>query len=284
MKLSYTNLKDEYFRAIGSPDSSSSTPAGAALLAQFQTNLSQRYQLALAKMRNYKTQKPYTFSTVASTQYYYFPVGSVNIESAQITIGSFNYPLEIISSQRSWDALNAIQIQPTAIPQFIFPRRDDFGIWPIPQDVYTGTMNHHYRDHSLLVEDYTTGTIALSNGSATLTGTGTTFTAGMVGRWAQITDTTNAQYDYWYRISAFTSTTVMTLDTTYQGTTTSGVTYRIAQVPEFPDEGHVCLLHGHWLIFMLTPEMTQIEPLGLRTSFGQVTDSTHYEKKVTIRS
>lgn len=240
LKLSYTDLKNEYIRAIGSPNNALSD----ALLSQFQMNLSQRYQLALAKMRNYKTQKPFPFSTAATVQYYYYPVGMVNFESAQITIGSFNYPLEPINSQRSWDALNAIQIQPSAIPQFIFPRRDDFGIWPVPQAIYSGTMNYHYRDHSLLVDDYTTGTIALTNGSATLTGTGTTFTTGMIGRWLQITDVTNPQYGYWYRIGGFTSTTVMALDTTYQGTTTSGVTYRIAQVPEFPDEGHICLLHG----------------------------------------
>lgn len=244
MKLGYSDLKNEYFRAIGSPDSTTSTPNGAALLAQFQTNLSQRYQLALAKIRNYKTQKPYTFNTVASTQYYWYPVDAVNIEAVRITIGSFSYPLEVINSQRSWNALNAIQIQPSAIPQFIFPRRDDFGIWPIPQDAYAVTFDYHYRDHSLLVEDYTTGTISITNADATLTGSGTTFTAGMVGRWLQITDTTNAQYGQWYRIGTFTSTTAMELDTNYQGSTTSAMTYRIAQVPEFPDEGHVCLLHG----------------------------------------
>lgn len=238
MKLSYTDITNEYFRAIGSPNNSTT------LLAQFQMNLAQRYQLALAKMRNYTTQKPYTLSTVAATQYYWYPIGMVNLEAVQITIGSFNYPLDIINSQKSWNTLNAIQIQPSAIPQFIFPRRDDFGIWPIPQDAYTVTVNYHYRDHSLLVDDYTTGTVSLTNAAATLTGSGSTFTAGMVGRWLQITDTTSAQYGYWYRISAYTSATVMTLDTVYQGTSVSGVTYRICQVPEFPDEGHICLLHG----------------------------------------
>lgn len=240
MRMSYTDIKNEYTRAIGSPSSGLTSD----LLSQFQLNLAQRYQLALAKIRNYTTQKPYTFSTVASTQYYVWPVGMVNIESAQITIGSFNYPLEVINAQKSWDALNAIQIQPSAIPQFIFPRRDDFGIWPIPQAVYTGTLNYHYRDHSLLVEDYTTGTIALTGASTTVTGSGTTFTAGMVGRWLQITDTTNSQYGYWYRIGGYTSATSITLDFAYQGATTSGVAYRIAQLPEFPDEGHICLLHG----------------------------------------
>lgn len=170
-------------------------------------------------------------------------MGVVSIEDVVITIGSVNYPLEVINSQRQWDVLNAIPIQATVIPQFIFPRRDDFGIWPTPQGVYTITFSYHLRDRNLLVDDYTTGTVTVTNASTTVTGTGT-FTAGMVGRWFTVTDTTSADYGYWYRVGGFTSTAVVTLEQSWQGTTASGLTYRIAQCPEIPEEGHIMLVDG----------------------------------------
>jgi hypothetical protein len=58
---------------------------------------------------------------------------------------------------------------------------------------------------------YTTGTVYASG--TTLTGVGTTFTSAMVGRKIRI----GGESEY-YTISAFTSTTVVTLDQAYMGT------------------------------------------------------------------
>ena len=205
MRLTYTDLLAQHLRNIGKQGSTDTT-----LITDFQNNLAQRYQMVLV-----------------------------------ITVGSVNYPLTVISSQHSWDVLNAIQIQPSAIPQFIFPRRDDFGIWPIPQDAYSITFNYYIRDRSLLVDDYTTGTVVATAGSTTITGTTTTFTAGMVGRWFTITDTANPDYGYWYRISGYSSATSLALENGWQGTTiSSATTYKIGQCPEIPEEGHVMLVDG----------------------------------------
>lgn len=171
-------------------------------------------------------------------------MGVSKIDDVVVTIGSVQYPLQVINSQHSWDVLNAIQIQPSAIPQFLFPRRNDFGIWPIPQAAYTVTFYHFIRDRSLLVEDYTAGTIAVTNGDATVTGTSTTFTAAMVGRWIEVTDTTNADYGWFYRIASYTDATHIELENTWQGTTATGLAYRIGQTPEIPEEGHSILVDG----------------------------------------
>lgn len=190
------------------------------------------------------TQQTKTAVTVASQQYYHYPPGQVSVDAISITIGSVQYPLEPIYDQRLWNLFNSIQIQPTAIPQSFFNRRDDFGIWPIPQDVYTITLNAFNRDRNLLVADYATGTVTATQGSVTVTGSGTTFTPAMVGRWFTITDTTSYGQGYWYRVTAYVSATQISLEEAYQGTTGSGLTYNIGESPEIPEEGHVILIDG----------------------------------------
>jgi len=207
-------------------------------------SLGQRYQLILARMKNYMTTQTYTASTVASQQYYHYPSDVVGVDDVVITVNSRLYPLEPIYGQHGWNYLNAIPFQATTFPSFIFARRDDFGIWPIPQGAYTITFNYFSRDRNLTIADYTAGTVAVTGNSVTVTGTGTTFTAAMVGRWFEITDATNTGKGYWYRVSAFTSTTVITLESVFEGATGSSLTYRIGQTPEIPEEGHVILVDG----------------------------------------
>lgn len=239
MRLTYTDIQNQYLRNIGKAGSTDTT-----ILSDLQLNLGQRYQLMLAKMGNYMTQIPKTASTVVNQQYYHYPSGIVNIETATINLGTYTAPLEVINSQHNWDILNSIQIQASAVPQFIFPRRDDFGIWPTPQGVYTINFNYHWRDRNLGVADYTTGTVTATNNSTTIVGVGTTWTSAMVGRWFVVTDTTAPGQGYWYRIAAFNSTTSLTIETSYEATTSAGVTYRIGQTPELPEEGHIILVDG----------------------------------------
>lgn len=70
--------------------------------------------------------------------------------------------------------------------------------------------------------DYTTGTIQVTNGSTAVVGTGTTFTAGMVGKTIRV-GTDNA----FYRIATFTDATHIALISNYAGTSGSGKTYTI---------------------------------------------------------
>jgi hypothetical protein len=71
-------------------------------------------------------------------------------------------------------------------------------------------------------DDYSTGTVSVANGSASVAGTDTVFTAGMVGRKMRI----GADTAY-YTIKTFTSTLALVLDQTYQGTTDTAATYVI---------------------------------------------------------
>ena len=78
--------------------------------------------------------------------------------------------------------------------------------------------------------DYTTGTVAVATGTGVVTGVGTTFTSGMVGLPFKATGHTK-----WYRVSAFTSATSITIidDSDDEaaaytgGTISAGATYTI---------------------------------------------------------
>lgn len=69
---------------------------------------------------------------------------------------------------------------------------------------------------------YSTGTITLTNGSAVVAGSSTVFTVGMIGRQLKVSG-------YVFTITAFTSTTSITIDQTWLGTTASALTYSIVQ-------------------------------------------------------
>lgn len=72
---------------------------------------------------------------------------------------------------------------------------------------------------------YTTGTISVTNGSATVTGSGTswsTTTNAEVGEYIQLPD------DKWYKITEIGSDTSLTIEATYYGSTASGESYVIS--------------------------------------------------------
>ena len=71
---------------------------------------------------------------------------------------------------------------------------------------------------------YNTGTVQVTNGSPNLIGTGTTWTAAMVG---QIFSVLNS--NVWYTVASFTDATHIALAANYQGTSGSGKSYVIHQ-------------------------------------------------------
>lgn len=85
------------------------------------------------------------------------------------------------------------------------------------QDRYLGMF-----DGTGATTNYTTGTITATNGSNAITGSGTTFTAGMVGKAIRIgTDTK------FYLVGSYSSATSITLNSNYTGTTGAGKAYFI---------------------------------------------------------
>lgn len=72
--------------------------------------------------------------------------------------------------------------------------------------------------------NYIVGTISVTNGSANVVGTGTNFTAGMVGKVLRVISDTQKTF---YRINTFTDATHITLTSVYGGTTNATASYII---------------------------------------------------------
>lgn len=119
------------------------------------------------------------------------------------------------------------------------------------------------------VAPYTDGTVTLTSGSATVTGSGTTFTAGMVGR--KFALALNAPV---YRVLAYVSATQITLDRVYLEADASGATYVIYQ-DEHDALSTIDAIEGAHLILngVQGPVVTVAQPVlddvaTVQTSFG----------------
>ena len=114
---------------------------------------------------------------------------------------------------------------------------DEIGLFPTPSEATTNGLIIYYepKGFNLSQDDYSTGTVTLTEGSATVTGSGTTFTSSMVGREFRVTDGTDG-YDY--KVASYTSGTVITLEEPYIGISGAGKTYLIGEAPVYPSEYH----------------------------------------------
>ena len=180
------------------------------------------------------TEESRTAATVEDQQYYHLPPNFGSFEAATLTISSIAYPLIIVNSYQHWNEINQIDFSGSIIPKYIFPRRDDFGLWPIPTaDDDTITFVYHMVQKDMVNVDYDTGTVSSTQNDETIAGSGTTFTSGMVGRWFKA-DTDGD----WYRVDAYTSATSIELESAFEGSAVSGDTYIIGESPELPIELH----------------------------------------------
>ncbi len=207
----------------------------ASSVVRFKRDINQGGMMFAALLgRTYNQQRRFTDS-VSEQQYYQYPEDAQKItEVVYHSSNTFNPPLEQIADQHTWLLLNQNQL--LGEPSHYYVRGfDEIGLYPTPnQDIDSGIEILFEPRHTLLTEaDYTTGTITLTNGSATVTGLGTVFTAAMAGRYLQVTDGTDGNY---YRISSYTNGTTLTLENVYQGLSGGSKTYRIGQVMNLPDE------------------------------------------------
>lgn len=183
--------------------------------------------------REYNRKARFT-NLVASQQYYQLPEDGHKLKEVIASSGGWNVPLEQIPDEHAWRMMNMMNT--TGQPSHYFIKGyDELGLYPIPSATITDGLELVFspKHVELTQDDYTTGTLEVSNGSQTITGTGTTFTAKMVGQWLQVTDGTDGN---WYKVSAFTSATVLEIENYYQGTSGSSKAYRIGQIPDMPEE------------------------------------------------
>lgn len=232
--LSYTGGRTRFGQIVN--DSTSATLTIADALINDAT------KALLSSSEWYFMEKTKTLSTVSNQQGYDLPSDLGNIVSLTVTNGSFTYTPILITDRREWDVLNAVAVY-SDIPQYYFIFGNQLKLYPIPSSSTSNAINYIYHKifKDLSIADYTTGTItSIANGAVAVVGSGTTWTTKMAGRFLRITDsdTANTGDGYWYEIASVESTTALTLDLLYNGTSISAGTaaYAIGQISPIPEE------------------------------------------------
>jgi len=231
--LSYTQRRS----LAGTLSNNSSTTA----LAAFDILISEKEKQILSSRAWTFLEKQFTVLTDSANQFVTLPQYIDRVSSVYITVGSYNYTPRECPSREQWDRLNMTTVS-SDIPQWWYVYDGKLGLFPKASTTgNTITVNSKRLAKDLTIADYTAGNVLTTVvGSATVTGTGTTWAASMAGRYLRITesDTTNKGDGFWYEILSVASTTSLTLKRVYAGTaiTAGAAAYSISQTSLIPEQ------------------------------------------------
>lgn len=211
----------------------------------FKRMMNTGYKFVLAGFGRRNIERTWTTTTrapsspvAASDRVYQLPPDFNYIKSIKVTVGSMDYPLVEEESQEMWDYRT--RINNTGIPAVYF-LRPRFGIGgaevmldPIPSaSGYTLTLVYEPTDVDLSATAVSIGTrLTFTNQSATVSAASATFSNDMIDRYIKTTDGDTLPY----RIRAYTSSTSITLENVYHGSTITTTNWSINQMFNLPEE------------------------------------------------
>ena len=204
--------------------------ASTANVALGKQLISEKNQEILGMRDWYFMEKERTASSVASQQKYRLPADCGRPIDFWTVVGGITYhPTEVVSRDE-WQSLNAVATYSDITTQFTIIENYIY-FYPIPSSINV-TLHTLYRreDKEMTAADYSTNTLTATQGSRTIVGSGTVWTASMVGRWVKING-------LWYQIDTFTNTTHMDLEKA-SFDDASAVTYKIGEMSSLPGEFH----------------------------------------------
>lgn len=175
---------------------------------------------------------------VADQQDYQLPQKVQRVMGVSYLYGESYYPLVEIGSETAWEKLNAVPSVTVGIPRFFFPKgKHVISIYPNPGEALEEGLKVYYelRQGDRFADDFTTGTVTVTNGSATISHSASGFTAAMVGRYFHVDDGTD---DSWYQVVEFVNTSTLTLENYYEGLSGGGRSFTIGAAPDIPEEYH----------------------------------------------
>ena len=229
-----------YNRAINMVGASPTT--NVADVTNAKSDINQALRLFKNSARRYTTRKEVTTNLVAGQQYYTFPEDMVRITEVKANTGGYNWPLVNVDSEALWNRFNVIPSNTVIVPQFYFIRgRNEVGLYPIPSVSTTAGLIVSYepRMTDMSIDDTTTTTVTVTNGSQYVTSPSTNFNTNMVGMNFSVTDGSDGN---WYLITAATATQ-LTLENVYQGVSESAAPCTIGLVPDIPEEYQLGLVY-----------------------------------------
>jgi len=112
-----------------------------------------------------------------------------------------------------------------------------------PPDTSSRTLYYDYVPYLSPMTEYTTGTVAVTNGSATVTGTSTDFSNATALDWFRVDDDGVGSSSVWYQILTVDNATQITLTSTYAGTTNTGKSYTTSMAPKLPQSVQPLLVY-----------------------------------------
>ena len=86
-------------------------------------------------------------------------------------------------------------------------------------------------------DNYTTGSVTITQNTTAVTGNATTFTQPMEDRWIKLSD------GLWYEIKTYSSATELVIGKTFEGNTMTAGAYIIGELPIIPDGFQEILLY-----------------------------------------
>ena len=207
--------------------------------------------------------------TVANQQFYPLPPQLDKLINLTVTIGSVLWQPKECPSRAMWDNLNVIQFSQD-FPSYFFIYNGQVGIWPTPaSNGNVISMNYKTRTIDLSMPDVTdvtsSQTMTTTQGSTTLTASGSVFLNWMVGQWFRIPYTsvnTTCGDNQWYQIASITNATTAVLMQPYGGSSITGAPFTIGQVSLIPENYQDLPLYRMGEIYYTT-RITDVNKAGL---------------------
>ncbi len=196
-----------------------------------------------------------TATTAISTpgvQAYTIPANISKIKNVTVYVGQLQFLPVPVMTDADWRRLNFLPYS-SDIPNYYYVFGNTINIFPIPST--TGnTISYSYKRNvsDMTYDDYTTpGTISVTSGSTTVTGSGTTW----AGSFPVGTDLTFANLylnvspnkgdGQFYQIANFVDDTHLTLvEPIVNAPVTSGAAFTIGQYPLLQGDFHDTIVHG----------------------------------------
>lgn len=207
----------------------------ATNIARAVRGINQKQKMICNKAVFWWTKKTYLISTIATQKGYQLPVRSAKFDSGWVKVSNYKYPLVEISNQEEWDRLNAgfSDNYTSDVARYCHFLEGQIQIWPTPA-TSSNTINIvlEVRPLNMLLKDYVTGTVAVTNGSPTVTlSGGGSFTTGNVKAGCAYIFIDGTSLDQPYQILSVDSATQVTLVKNYEGANGSGLSYRVGDCP-----------------------------------------------------
>jgi hypothetical protein len=214
--------------------------------SQDMTNIEQDLNQGRAIFANstsrYWTRKQAAAGLVANQQYYTLPPDATRVTEVYVNANGLNYPVRQVESEGIWNTINVIPAITINVPTYYFIRgRNEIGLWPLPSYTAANALNLSYEPQQHLgVNDITTGTCTVTQGSTTVSFSENIIQSSYAGMWFQVSGRYN---ESWYRMSIFDSTSQIELDNTYGGVGGGSLSYRLTDMPDFPGDYHIALVY-----------------------------------------